>query len=141
MFVAKTFGLVLGITAYLLAPVYAGDYISPYLQWGVLLWGLTFGSVIGLMGLITECPFWKHCILYRWSTLRPILRGGFVGAWLEFMLAILLYDSITEMALYMSWGSFIEGNILLLAALEGFFWGVIIDYTATKIGGEGKKIL
>jgi hypothetical protein len=141
MFVAKTFGLVLGIIAYLLAPIYAGDYISPYLQWGVLLWGLTFGSVIGLMGLITECPFWKHCLLYRWSTLRPILRGGFVGAWLEFMLAILLYDSIAEMALYMSWGSFVEGNLLLLAALEGFFWGAIIDYTATKIGGEGKKIL
>ena len=141
LFVAKTLGLLLGICGYLFAPVFLGDYISPYLQWGILLWGLTFGTIIGLMGVITECPFWKHCLLYRWNTLRPILRGGFVGAWLEFVLVILLYDSITEMALYMSWGTFFEGNILLLGALEGFFWGALIDFVATKIGGDGKKIL
>jgi hypothetical protein len=141
MFVAKTFGLVLGIAGYLLAPVYLGAYVSPYLQWGILLWGLTFGTVIGLMGLITECPFWKHCPIYQWSAWRPIWRGGFVGAWLEFVVAVLLYESLAEMAMYLGWGPFVEGNILLLAALEGFVWGAIIDFTATKIGGDGKKIL
>ena len=141
MFVAKTFGLLIGIAGYLLAPVYFGAYVSPYLQWGMLLWGLTFGTVIGLMGLITECPFWKHCPIYQWPAWRPILRGGFVGAWLEFVIAILLYESLAEMAMYLGWGSFVEGHILLLAAIEGFLLGAIIDFTATKIGGDGKKIL
>ena len=141
MFVAKTLGLLLGIVGYIIAPFYLGEHLSPYLQWGLLLWGLTFGSIIGLMGLVTECPFWKHCPIYRWSTWRPILRGGLTGAWLEFVLAVLLYDSLVEIALYLNWGSFIETNFLLLAALEGFVLGAIIDFFATKIGGDGKKIL
>jgi|GEM_PF-196932 len=141
MFVAKVCGLLIGIVGYLFAPAFLGVYISPYLQWGILLWGLTFGTIIGLMGVFTECPFWKHCPIYRWNALRPILRGGFVGAWLEFMLAILLYDSITELALYLNWGTFFEANILVLAAVEGFLIGAIIDSLSTKIGGDGKKIL
>ncbi len=142
MFVAKILGLLLGIVGYVCAPAFFGPYISPYLQWGILLWGLTFGSIIGLMGVLTECPFWKHCPLYRWNSLRPILRGGFVGAWLEFMLAILLYDSITELLLYISWGTlFNHINLLALAAIEGFLCGAIIDFVSTKIGGDGKNIL
>ncbi len=117
MISAKISGLVLGLIAFFTMPMLV-DGLSPFFRWGMLLWYLTFGTVVGLAGLAK--PF----------KISPILRGGITGAWLNFVVAMLMYDQLTVM---MQSIPFQSVNVLLLAAIEGFILGAIIDMIATKV--------
>lgn len=143
MSAAKTLGLVLGLLGGVILPPYY--FLAPLpslLSWGVVLWGITFGAIIGLAGLITTCPlFGKKCSLSKSNFWRPIFRGGVVGAWLELVLALLMSDKMIEMfaSSNVSWVT--DSNIFFLALAEGFVLGAIVDVIATKFGGDGKDIL
>lgn len=143
MSVAKSLGLLLGLLAgFVYAPLYLGVGLTLPLQWGFLLWGLMFGSVIGIAGVITGCPVWKNCPLYASNSWRPILRGGVIGAFLEVVLALLLYNMFQDMLSVSFAGTFIATwNPVFAGAIEGFILGAFIDWVATRAGGEGKKIL
>jgi len=139
---AKGFGLLIGLlSGFLFLPYYMGPYLTLSLQWGVVLWYLTFGAIIGLSGLLTICPLMgKKCPLHskKW---RPFWRGGFIGAWLNFVLAVIMYDTLSIIMTYFAILPFANINLLFLAAIEGFIVGAFIDLLATKFGGEGKEIL
>ncbi len=143
MAAAKLLGLFWGfLCGFVFAPSYVGSFLSAQLQWGILLWGATFGAMIGLVGLVTVCPLLgKSCPISQSKTWRPIWRGGIFGAWLEFVLTLMAYKPITEMMQSLETVWFAQYNVLLLAAVEGFIVGAIIDFFATRYGGEGKQIL
>ncbi len=140
---AKGLGLLIGLLGgFLFLPYYMGPYLTLSLQWGIVLWYLTFGVIIGLGGLLTACPLMgKNCPLSKTKKWRPFWRGGFLGAWLNFVLAVIMYDTFTIIMTYFSVFPFANINILLLAAIEGFIVGAFIDLIATKFGGEGREIL
>ncbi|MCF7830616.1 hypothetical protein K9M41_01280 [Candidatus Gracilibacteria bacterium] len=140
---SKGIGLGIGLLGgFWLLPYYMGTDLTLSLQWGIVLWYLTFGAVIGLGGLLTVCPWMgKKCPFYGAGSWRPLWRGGFTGAWLNFVLAIIMYDTFAEIMSYFSSLPFANMDIVLLAVIEGFIIGAFIDLLSTKFGGEGKEIL
>ena len=120
MISAEISGLVLGLIAFFTMPMLV-DGLSPFFRWGTLLWYLTFGAVVGLAGLAK--PF----------KISPLLRGGITGAWLNFVVAMLMYEQSTEMMSMMQNVPFQNVNVLLLATIEGLILGAIIDMIATKV--------
>ena len=120
MISAEIFGLVLGLIVFFTTPLLM-DNFSLFFRWGMLLWYLTFGTIIGLAGLVK--PF----------KILPLLRGGITGAWLNFVVAMLMYEQLTEMMTTVQNFSFQNVNVLLLVAVEGFVLGAIIDMVVTKI--------
>jgi len=141
MGMAKSLGLAVGVFAFFMMPELFGAEIPTHLQWGVLLWYITFGAFIGLGGVMTEHPLWKSCFIFTSDKWRPFLRGGFFGAWLNFVLSVLMYETLTDLMLYMEYNPFGDTNIMALLALEGLIFGSLIDVLSTKFGGEGKKLL
>ncbi|MCF7917448.1 hypothetical protein K9L27_00350 [Candidatus Gracilibacteria bacterium] len=143
MALSKGLGIFLGIIGTFFIPASALTERSGVIfYWGILLWGMTLGFVIGLAGLITQNPLWdKKWLPFKHHLWRPFWRGGIVGAWLELLFVILSYEKVIALLgfLNISWIS--TENIIWWAILAGFFWGAIIDLLATKFGGEGKNIL
>jgi len=142
MSVAKSIGLALGLLAgFIVAPLYLGTGLTLPLQWGLLFWGLTFGAIIGLAGVITRCPVWQNCPLYRSAGWRPIFRGGFIGAWLEMVGVLLMGDMIKDVMCSFAGWEVSTSFLLIGAVIEGFIFGAFIDWVSTKLGGEGKSLL
>lgn len=142
MAAAKTIGLVVGLgAAFWLTPAYLPEAASPMMQWGMVLWAVTFAAIIGLGGVVTDVYFGSKKIPFGNHFSRPFLRGGLMGAWLELMLVLLMHDYILELLAQIPEVSWSDHNLFVLAVVEGFVFGAIIDLIATKYGGEGKKIL
>jgi hypothetical protein len=100
--------------------------------WGsALMWNIVFnrflsGVMISLVGVFTIHPFFGF-------RLFPWLRGFFIGGFVSLDIAIgsLMSPVSSEMAFQIFW----------MTILAGAIYGMIIDVTATKIGGEGEKLL
>lgn len=130
--IGKTVGLIIGLVAFFLLPQLMPD-VSLHLRWGVLLWYITFGAIIAVFGVMTWHPIFK--LPLPWWFMSP-----FVGAWLNFVLSLVAYDTLE--ALMRS--TFGENGLIaspFWLALEGALFGFIIGYLATKYGGEGSALL
>ena len=124
----KFFGLVVGVIAYFALTQMAPETDFTF-RFGFLVWYLTFGAVIGLMGIFTHSPLVNLKIPW-W------MRGLFAGAWLNFVLLMFIYDEISVILLD------IFGAQSLFSApwwfvAEGAFVGWIMDYLLTRFAGEG----
>jgi hypothetical protein len=67
-----------------------------------------------------------------------MLRGIFLGAWMNFMLTFFAYDAMQAVMV----STFGVGGLLsspFWFTLEGAIVGLIIDYAATRWGGEGPE--
>ncbi|QFR39346.1 hypothetical protein A9Q91_03875 [Candidatus Gracilibacteria bacterium 28_42_T64] len=127
--IAKTIGFVFGLLGFFLMPVVFNE-TDLMLRFAFLAWYTTFGVIIGLFGIMKKhpvinmpTPFW--------------FRGIFMGAWLNFVLALFMYDRLVLLIQGTTW----EGMSPFWIILEGLVIGLIIDYFATKFGGEGKELL
>jgi len=124
--IGKGVGLAVGLIGFFTLPLIYPE--APWqLRWGVMLWYVTFGAVIGMAGVYT-----RHPVL-----LLPMpwwVRAPLIGAWLNFVLVFFAHEEMS----------------LVLAALFGPdgmmsspFWfvadGVLIGYAATKFAGEGPE--
>jgi len=95
------------------------------------LWYTTFGAVIAVFGVLTWHPILK-------LTLPWWLRAPLIGAWLNFVLVFFAYDNMAAMLVNL----FGEGGVLsspFWFAAEGAIVGFVIDYFATRFGGQGKE--
>ena len=130
--VGKLAGLAVGLLGFLVFPFVFPD-AGPLFRWGVMLWYLTFGAFIGLMGVLDHHPVLK--IRMPWW-----FRGALVGGWLNFVLTFFAHD---QFAAYMA--QIVTPGTLWASpwwfVLEGVLVGMLIAWIATRLGGEGKHTL
>jgi hypothetical protein len=125
--VGKTVGLVFGLLGFVVLPYLVPD-VGWHLRFGVLFWYTTLGAIIGVFGVFT-----RHAILkisLPWWLLAPV-----VGAWLNFLLALIAYSTFEALMLAMFGPNGLHSPYWL--CLEGAIVGFIIGYFATRYGGEG----
>ncbi len=127
--IGKGIGLLFGLLGFVLLP-YFDPNSGLLLRWGILLWYPTLGAVIGLVGVVTFHPVLKLSMPW-W------VRGPFIGAWMNFVLTFFAYDAMKALleTMFSPDGPMTSP---FWFALEGAVVGLIIDYFATRYGGEGK---
>jgi hypothetical protein len=128
--IGKSVGLIVGLIAFVFLPSVYPD-ATMMLRWGLLLWYITFGAIIGVFGVFTWHPILK--LPMPWW-----IRAPFVGAWLNFVLAFFAYDDMKAVLVHL-FGH--DGSITspFWFSAEGALIGLIIGYLATRFGGEGKE--
>jgi len=132
IFIGKSIGLLIGLIAFFMIPTMMPE-ASPLLHWGVLLWYITFGAIIGLFGLLDWHPILKFKL--QWW-----MRGIILGGWLNFVLTFFAHEPMKNL-LDTLFGLNSTLDTPLLFVLEGMLFGSLIDYAATQLGGEGKDCL
>ena len=128
--VGKGIGLLVGLVGFFLLPSFVPE-AGALARWGILLWYITFGAIIGMTGVITWNPVLK--IRMPWWLFAPLM-----GAWLNFVLTFFAYDL---MAAAMA-SAFGEGGVLrspFWFVAEGAIIGFLIGFAATRLGGEGPE--
>ena len=128
--VGKAIGLIIGLIAFFSLPHLLPEADS-MLRWGLLLWYITFGAIIGVFGVFTYHPVIK--ISMPWYINAP-----FIGGWMNFVLVFFAHDDMTAMMLRI----FGENGALsspFWFAAEGAIIGLIIGYFANRFGGEGPE--
>ena len=135
--VGKLLGLGLGGLSLVLYAAYPQD-LGIFFTWfsflGLILFGVLFGAMIGLVGLWTKHPLFGFRLSF-WG------RGPAVGVGAFLMLGFLLieHDSFANVQHYFGISSW---KVFLLACVaEGAFWGLVFDGLLTRWFGEGKKLL
>ncbi|MDB2550861.1 hypothetical protein N9X24_03265 [Rickettsiales bacterium] len=100
---------------------------------GIVLWYITIGAIIGIFGVYREHPILKFPM--RWW-----LRSSIIGGWMNFILVLLSYEQLEEIIIVaLGFDTFFRSPFWF--TLEGIFAGLIIGYFSTKFGGEGQKIV
>lgn len=126
--IGKGLGFIGGLIGFIMLPYFwpEADLMT---RWGVLLWYTTFGAIIGVFGVFTWHPILRLSMPW-W------FRGIVLGAWLNFVLTFFTFDVMSAML-----ASTFGPNGFFLSpywfVLEGAAFGLLIDYIATKFGGEG----
>ena len=126
--VGKGIGFLIGFGGFILLPHFLPD-ATLMLRWGVLLWYMTFGAIIGVFGVFTYHPLLK--LSMPWWIMSP-----FLGAWLNFVLVFFAHEPMSAMMMSV----FGEGGAITSPfwfAAEGAIVGFVIGYCATRFGGEG----
>ncbi|MBT6273523.1 MAG: hypothetical protein HOI95_05250 [Chromatiales bacterium] len=128
--VGKTTGFAVGLLGFVTLPYLWSD-ADLMMRWGFLLWYTTVGVVIGMAGVFTWHPVLRMRI--PWWAL-----GALLGAWLNFVLALLIYDPLAQ-AMVAVFGPELPLTSPFWFCLEGALVGCFIAFLATKFGGEGPK--
>jgi hypothetical protein len=128
--IGKGIGFLIGFAGFVILP-----YVMPQadwlLRWGILLWYMTLGAIIGMFGVFARHPMLK--LPFPWWVRAPLL-----GAWMNFVLTLCAYD--TRQAVMVS--AFGPDGVLASPfwfAAEGAIVGLIIGFFATRYGGEGPE--
>lgn len=128
--VGKTIGLLVGLTAFFFMPTLLPD-ADPMLRWGLLLWYITFGAIIGVFGVFTFHPVLKMPM--PWYVNSP-----FMGGWLNFVLVFFAHDEMSAMMVSIFGADGALQSPFWFAA-EGALIGLVIGYFANRFGGEGPE--
>jgi hypothetical protein len=127
--IGKLVGFVFGLFGFISLP-YFWPEAGMMFRWGILFWYTTLGAIIGVLGVVTWHPL-LHLPMPWW------FRAPLLGAWMNFMLTLFVYDEMAAIMLY----TFGENGLMASPfwfVAEGAIVGVIIGCLATKYGGEGK---
>jgi hypothetical protein len=126
----KITAVLLGIGFGFLCAYFASlNMVGQDFWWTTSMWGIVFNRfLIGIV--IFFAGVWTKCVLTNWP-IRWWLRGPLLGAVVSVDLAIWnLYSPLpADKLMWIFW----------MTILMGAVYGLIIDFAATKIGGEGKK--
>lgn len=130
--VGKLIGLLFGLAGFMALP-YIWPEASLMLRWGILLWYVTVGAVIGVFGVYTWHPVLQLPLPW-W------VRAPWIGAWMNFVLTFFAYDAMHQMlqSLFGPESVFVSPFWFVL---EGALVGLVIGYFATRLGGEGSQVL
>ena len=128
----KLLGLIIGLIGFFILPaIYPGSTLM--LQFAFLLWYATFGAIIAVFGVFTYHPVLK--VPMPWW-----FRSSLIGAWLNFVLTLFIYDQLQ----FMIFNFFGENSIIqspFWFVFEGAIMGLFIEYYCKKWGGEGKETI
>jgi len=126
--VGKSIGLVIGLIGLIVIP-----RLWPDLGWmwriGFLFWYTTVGAFVGLIGVMTRHPV-TNLPMPWW------FRSAFVGAWMNFVLTLLIYDALAEMLIDLLGPDSAFLSPFWFVA-EGALVGLLMGFFATRFGGEG----
>ena len=128
--IGKGIGLLVGLIGFISLPHFLPE-ADIWLRWGILLWYITFGAIIGVFGVFTFHPILK--LPFPWW-----FRAPFMGAWLNFVLVFFAHEDMSAMMVSV----FGENGALsspFWFAAEGAIIGLIIGFFATRYGGEGAE--
>ena len=132
--IGKFIGLIIGFIGFMTIP-YFWPEASLLLRWGVLLWYVTVGAVIGVFGVFTWHPV-LNLPMPWW------IRATLLGAWLNFVLTFFAYDAMQTMIHALLGPSpAIISTPFFWFPLEGAIVGLIMGFFATRFGGEGSEII
>jgi len=130
--IGKSIGFALGLIGLVVIP-----FLWPDSGWmeriGFLLWYTTVGAFIGMVGVFTWHPILK--LPMPWW-----FRSTLVGAWMNFVLTLFIYDRLAEMMLELMGENGLFMSPFWFVA-EGAIVGLLIGYFATRFGGEGPETL
>lgn len=126
--VGKTVGFIVGLLAFVALPVLVPD-AGWLLRFGVLFWYTTLGAIIAVFGVFTWHPIFKMPM--PWWLFAPI-----VGAWMNFVLALIAFDTLDAVMLAIFGTDGILRSPFWICP-EGAIVGFLIGYFATRFGGEG----
>lgn len=128
--IGKGIGFLFGLAALISLPHFLPE-IGWMTRWGLLFWYTTFGAIIGMFGVFTHYPV-LNLSLPWW------IRAPIIGAWMNFVLVFFAYDVMSDMMVSVFGEDGIFRSPFWFAA-EGAVIALIIDYFATRFGGEGKE--
>jgi hypothetical protein len=128
--IGEVVGLVFGLAGFILLPFFYPE-AGWLLRWGILLWYMTVGAIIGVFGVYTRHPILNFPM--PWWFRAPIL-----GAWMNFVLTFFAYDTMGEVLVIMFGEQGVMTSPFWFTA-EGAIIGLVIGYVATRFGGEGKE--
>lgn len=130
--VGKLIGLIVGGLAFFMIPSFFPE-ADLWLRWGIWMWYITLGALIGIFGVMDYHPVLKFSMPF-W------FRGVILGAWMNFVLVLLLYPQLVVMLQDFTFGGVAFANPFWFV-VEGAILGLIMDGLATKYGGEGAGIV
>ncbi len=128
--IGKGVGLVVGLAGFLTMP-HIWPESGNMIRWGILLWYITVGAVVGVFGVFTWHPV-LHLPMPWW------FRAPVIGAWMNFVLVFFAYDAMaTLLEMLFGPGSLMTSPFWFV--LEGAVIGWIMGFFATWFGGEGPE--
>ncbi len=127
--VGKLVGFIIGLAGFIALPFIAPES-GLMLRWGILLWYATLGAVIGVFGVYDRHPV-LNLPLPWW------IRAPFIGAWMNFVLTLFVYDQFASLMADLVTADVITSPFWFVA--EGAIVGSIIGWFATRFGGEGAE--
>jgi hypothetical protein len=126
--IGKAIGLALGLIGLIVMPIFWPD--SSWMErLAFLFWYTTLGAFVGLVGVFNWHPILR--LPMPWW-----FRSTVVGAWMNFVLTLFIYDRLEVMMLQLMG----EDGLFLSPfwfVVEGAIVGLLIGYVATRYGGEG----
>jgi len=126
--IGKSIGFALGLIGLIVIP-----FLWPDSGWmeriAFLFWYTTLGAFVGLVGVMTWHPLLRMPMPWWFSSVL-------IGAWMNFVLALFIYDRLAEMMLDLLGESGMFQSPFWFVA-EGAIVGLVIGYFATRFGGEG----
>ncbi len=129
--IGKLVGFAIGLIGFVSMPAFWPE-ADPLIRWGILLWYPTMGAFIGVSGVFTHHPV-LHLPMPWW------FQAPLIGAWMNFVLTFFAYDAMAA-ALVAMFGVTNAFTSPFWFTLEGGIVGLIIGYSATRFGGEGKEL-
>ena len=125
----KTIGLFFWLIGFFVMPMVFTEADS-MLKFALLFWYISIWWIIWLFGIMKKHPVLKFSMPF-W------LRWPFVWAWMNFVLALFMYDNL----IWFMQNTFMEWFSPFWIVLEWLVFWLIVDYCATKCVWEGKKIV
>jgi hypothetical protein len=92
-----------------------------------------------------HCDVWRHHVASNSQNFDALVGSrSLLGSWMNFILTFFAYDPMQELMVIMFGpNGFMIANGFMQSpfwfVLEGVMLGILIDYVATKYGGEGPK--
>jgi len=129
MAIAKTAGFIFWLIGFILLPYFTSE-VDMFFRVGILLWYTTLWWLVWLFGFMDKHPVftsWKFPWWVRWA---------FIWAWMNFVLVLFIYSDIQTL---ISNSPFDWYSPFWMITEWITIW-FIIDYFATKFGGEGKEL-
>lgn len=125
----KSIGFVFWIIGFFVMPLVFTE--APLmLRFALFFWYTTLWAVIWIFGIWNNYPMFNITIPY-W------LRWAFIWAWMNFVLALFMYDILIGL---MMW-TFLEWFSPFWIVIEWLLFWFIVDLVATKYVWEGKELI
>ncbi len=122
---AKSLGLVLGLLAP--ATLTTGSTSDLMLVWGIVLWAVVLGALIGLIGAFDRVPVLD-------IRLPIAFRGGWVGLWMGVILLLVAHDGLETLWARTGWLPQPGPGVWWLL-VEAALAGALIDLAVTAVTG------
>ncbi|WP_341212732.1 hypothetical protein [uncultured Limimaricola sp.] len=126
---AKSLGLLFGLLAPALLTTTSPS--ETMLVWGVVLWAVMLGALVGLIGVFDRVPLFDIRL--------PLgIRGGWVGLWMGVMLLLVAQDGLEVLWARSDWLPQ-PGPGVWWIVIEATLIGALIDLAVTAVTGSVER--